>query len=80
MHNFYISYAVSYYASHPLCANVQLYDIEKLCIQLKYTHPSFIWFQTTQNKIHMRYREGQVDYYGKKRNEFVGIYVDKVVN
>ena len=43
------------------------------------TDPSSIYMVSDhKNKLQMRYQEGQVDYYGKKRHEFVGIYGDKM--
>ena len=46
-----LSYTVSHYSSHSLRANVQFYDIEKLCSQWKHIHKSFIWFQTTKESF-----------------------------
>ena len=46
-----ISYAVTHYASHFLCANVQFSAIEKIMQSTRIDPPSFIWFQTTKKSF-----------------------------
>ena len=62
-----LSYEISHYASHHLCANVKFSAIEKSMHSMK-TDPSIIYMipDHKQNVLWMKYWEVQVDYYGKK--------------
>ena len=61
-----LSDVFTHYASHCLRANVQFSAIEKNMHSMK-IDPSIIYMVPYhKNKLQMRYREGQVDYYGKK--------------
>ena len=74
-----LSYAVSHYASHLLCVNLDFSAIENFMQSMK-TDPSIIYMVPDYNQkvLQTRYWEEKVDYYGKKRHEFVGNYGEKV--
>ena len=62
-----LSYAVSQYDSHRICANVQFSSVEKF-VQSTKTYPSIVYMVPDHNQevFHMRYHEGHIYYFGKK--------------
>ena len=68
-----VSYTISHYDSHCLCVNVQFSAIEKIMQSMK-IDPYIICMvpDHKQKNLQMRYREVQVDYYGKKGMSLLG--------
>ncbi len=66
-------YALSHYMAHRLRARVQFHAIDKLKDELK-SDPSkmLIVMDHKQKNLQMKYREGQVEYYGKKGMSMLG--------
>ena len=66
--------AVTNYASHRLRANIQFDAIKKTMNDLKEDKSTVLMIIDHKQKIEpMKYRESQIEYYGKKGMSFIGM-------
>ena len=71
-----LTYAVAYYMAHRLRARVQFHAIQNIKQKLR-NDPSkvLIVMDHKQKILQMKYREGQVEYYGKKGMSMLGTMI-----
>ena len=70
------SYVITHYMAHQLQAKVQFAAIDKIKNDLK-INPSKVWMVINhkQKVLQMKYREGQMEYYGKKGMGVLGVMI-----